>query len=257
MSPPKFQRQQLNRKPLVWAFYSIRNIANALLWELPYAFGNRSQRSVADDIREQHVDKCPAASDGLQDYLPTKGKVSTQAPKSQVAVGLTYSDGPIMAGVRLRWVASQYADLMNQESMPSYLHNDFTFAKKANIAAPTATDFILEFCRSTSSRWVSKIVSILSIAPSVRRVTCRRTGDKRWRILVLQFALYSRRRDRYGCRMWPTPLGSCMISSALPSGSTSVAIWIGIPPILTEANSLFTVAPAAFAATTVALMSDT
>jgi len=79
---------------------------------------------------DSHTESDIAAIDsgGLQDYLPTKGKVSTQAPKSQVAVGLTYSNGPITAGVRLRWVASQYADLMNQESMPSYLHNDFTFA---------------------------------------------------------------------------------------------------------------------------------
>ena len=64
----------------------------------------------------------------IHDYLPTKGKVSTQAPRFQVALGLTYADGPFTAGVRLRWVGRQYADLMNEESMPSYLHNDFTFA---------------------------------------------------------------------------------------------------------------------------------
>ncbi len=64
----------------------------------------------------------------IVDYLPTKGKVSPQAPEFQAAVGLTYKNGPFTAGVRLRWVDSQYATSMNDESMPSYLTNDFTFA---------------------------------------------------------------------------------------------------------------------------------
>lgn len=67
---------------------------------------------------------------GNPDFLPTNGKVSPQAPEFQIALGLTYEYGPFLAGVRLRWVDSQYADLMNQESMPSFLHNDFTFAYK-------------------------------------------------------------------------------------------------------------------------------
>ena len=65
---------------------------------------------------------------GLTDYLPTNGKVSVQAPKFQAAIGLTYANGPFTAGVRLRWVDSQYSDLMNQESMPSFITNDFSFS---------------------------------------------------------------------------------------------------------------------------------
>ena len=64
----------------------------------------------------------------LADSLPTSGKVSPQAPEFQAAVGLTYTNGPFKAGVRLRWVDRQYSDLMNEESMPSFLTNDFTFA---------------------------------------------------------------------------------------------------------------------------------
>lgn len=65
---------------------------------------------------------------GLPDYLPTSGKVSAQAPEFQAVLGLSYANGPFRAGVRLRWVDSQYADLMNQESMPSFLTNDFNLA---------------------------------------------------------------------------------------------------------------------------------
>ena len=67
-------------------------------------------------------------SAGLADSLPTNGKVSPQAPEFQAALGLTYTNGPFRAGVRLRWVDRQYADLMNEESMPSFVTNDFTFA---------------------------------------------------------------------------------------------------------------------------------
>jgi iron complex outermembrane receptor protein len=69
-------------------------------------------------------------SAGAQDYLPTKGKISAQAPRFQVALGLTYTNGPFTAAVRLRWVDRQYADLMNEQAMPSYFNNDFTFAYK-------------------------------------------------------------------------------------------------------------------------------
>ncbi len=72
---------------------------------------------------------------GQQDYLPTNNKYSTQAPRFQAALGLTYQHGPFTAGVRLRWVDSQYATLMNDESMPSYFHNDFTFAYRFPDAA--------------------------------------------------------------------------------------------------------------------------
>ena len=65
---------------------------------------------------------------GLVDYLPTNGKVSPQAPEFQAAVGLSYANGPFRAGVRLRWVDSQYSDLMDEESMPSFITDDFSFS---------------------------------------------------------------------------------------------------------------------------------
>jgi iron complex outermembrane receptor protein len=97
-------------------------------------FGTKPIYDIAPYVSFEYLDSHTGTnipevnSAGLQDYLPTKGKVSAQAPRFQAAVGLTYSIGPFTAGVRLRWVDRQYADLMNEESMPSYLNNDFTFA---------------------------------------------------------------------------------------------------------------------------------
>ena len=82
-----------------------------------------------DSHTESNIQTLSQVGDTTQvDYLPTDGKVSAQAPKFQAAVGLTYRKGPFTAGVRLRWVDTQYATLMNDEKMPSFLHNDFTFA---------------------------------------------------------------------------------------------------------------------------------
>jgi iron complex outermembrane receptor protein len=67
-------------------------------------------------------------ANGNQDFLPTNGKVSTQAPKYQGSLGLRYEYGPFVAGARVRWVARQYSSLTNDESLPSFIHDDFTFA---------------------------------------------------------------------------------------------------------------------------------
>lgn len=77
---------------------------------------------------------------GAQDYLPTKNKYSTQAPKFQVAAGLTYRSGGLTIGGRARWVDKQYATLMNDEKMPSYIDDQYTlaytFKKVGMLAAP-------------------------------------------------------------------------------------------------------------------------
>jgi hypothetical protein len=78
-----------------------------------------------------------------------------------------------------------------------------------------------------------------------------------WCILLLGLLLATRRRDRYGCRRWLTPLGNSISSSTFPSGSINVAFFTGVPPIWIEATSPFIVAPAAFAAATAAPISDT
>jgi iron complex outermembrane receptor protein len=99
-------------------------------------FGARPIHHVAPYVSFEYLDSHTSSNiptlnaAGAPDFLPTNGKYSPQAPKFQVAVGLTYNNGPFTAGVRLRWVDSQYATLMNDESIPSYLHNDFTFAYK-------------------------------------------------------------------------------------------------------------------------------
>lgn len=99
-------------------------------------FGSAPIYHVAPYVAFEYLDSFTGSNiadvdaNGATDYLPTRGKISPQAPEFQVAVGLTYQNGPFTAGVRLRWVDSQYSDFMNQESMPSFLHNDFTLAYK-------------------------------------------------------------------------------------------------------------------------------
>ena len=65
---------------------------------------------------------------GNQDYLPTKGKTQVQSPKVQGALGLTYQDGPLSASVRMRFVGSQYASLMDDERMPAFVTDDISFS---------------------------------------------------------------------------------------------------------------------------------
>lgn len=65
---------------------------------------------------------------GAPDFLPTKGKVQVQSPEFQGALGLTFKDGPYGADVRLRFVASQYSTLMDDEKEPGYVTDDMSFS---------------------------------------------------------------------------------------------------------------------------------
>jgi len=67
---------------------------------------------------------------GLQDYLPTSGKTSPQAPSVQIVAGLAYQYGPFSASGRLKYVGSQYATLMDDQKMPGFLTNDFSLSFK-------------------------------------------------------------------------------------------------------------------------------
>jgi iron complex outermembrane receptor protein len=65
---------------------------------------------------------------GQQDYLPTTGKTSPQAPKVQIVAGLSYENGPYKASARAKYVGSQYSTLMNDERMPGFITNDFSLS---------------------------------------------------------------------------------------------------------------------------------
>lgn len=112
------------------------NVGNQSSRGVDVQFGTRPIHHFSPYVSFEYLDSrigsnIPVINEaGEQDYLPTKGKYSTQAPKYQVSFGLTYSNGPFSAGVRVRWVDSQYATLMNDESMPSFIHDDFTIAYK-------------------------------------------------------------------------------------------------------------------------------
>jgi iron complex outermembrane receptor protein len=65
---------------------------------------------------------------GKVDYLPTAGKTQVQSPKFQGALGLTFASGPFSASLRMRFVASQYASLMDDEKMPGFVTNDISLS---------------------------------------------------------------------------------------------------------------------------------
>jgi iron complex outermembrane receptor protein len=65
---------------------------------------------------------------GIADYLPTKGKTQVQSPDVQAALGLTYTNGPFSAGVRVRFTDSQYSTLMDDEKEPAYVTDDLSIS---------------------------------------------------------------------------------------------------------------------------------
>ena len=79
------------------------------------------------------IDTNTAAIDtaGKTDYLPTAGKTQVQSPKFQGALGLTFASGPFSASLRMRFVASQYATLMDDEKMPGFITDDISFSYQA------------------------------------------------------------------------------------------------------------------------------
>ncbi|MFT8481978.1 MAG: TonB-dependent receptor [Gluconobacter cerinus] len=63
------------------------------------------------------------------DYLRTKGKQEVASPKFTGALGLTYDDGTNFANFNLRYTDSQYATLMNDQSIPSYITSDISLGR--------------------------------------------------------------------------------------------------------------------------------
>ncbi|MFW7268050.1 TonB-dependent receptor [Gluconacetobacter sp. Hr-1-5] len=55
------------------------------------------------------------------DYLRTAGKTAVRSPKYTASFGLDYDDGHFFANVDIRYVASQYSTLMNDEALPKYV----------------------------------------------------------------------------------------------------------------------------------------
>ena len=58
------------------------------------------------------------------DVLPTAGKTAIRSPKFQAALGLNYDDGTFFGQFNVKYVDSQYATFMNDESIPSYVTTD-------------------------------------------------------------------------------------------------------------------------------------
>jgi len=72
------------------------------------------------------------------DYLPTKGNDEVGSPKLLAALGLSYEDGKSYLNFNFRYTDSQYATLMNDESIPSYFTADMSVGRNL----PTIRDHI-------------------------------------------------------------------------------------------------------------------
>lgn len=55
-----------------------------------------------------------------RDVLPTKGRTMVASPKFITTLGVNYTRGPFFANLTFKWVDSQYATFMNDQSMPAY-----------------------------------------------------------------------------------------------------------------------------------------
>jgi iron complex outermembrane recepter protein len=68
-----------------------------------------------------------ATTTGQTDYLPTAGKTQILSPHYQAGLGLTYDDGHFFGNLNVRYVGTQYATLMNDETVPGYVTDSMTF----------------------------------------------------------------------------------------------------------------------------------
>ena len=57
--------------------------------------------------------------------LPTTGKIYTLVPKYMLGTALQYASGPFYARLKAKYTGSQWATLMNDELVPSYVATDF------------------------------------------------------------------------------------------------------------------------------------
>lgn len=64
------------------------------------------------------------------DYLATKGKQEVGAPQFSGSLGLTYNDGKWFGNFTLQYTGTQYATLMNDQSIPGYVTANLGFGRR-------------------------------------------------------------------------------------------------------------------------------
>jgi iron complex outermembrane receptor protein len=92
------------------------------------------------------------------DFLPTKGKRSVSSPKFQFAVGTTYDDGRLFGSSAFKYVARQYATLVNDESIKGYATLDLSVGVHlAGLIDAQRTDLRLNAINVTNPKVLSGV----------------------------------------------------------------------------------------------------
>ncbi|NHN86775.1 TonB-dependent receptor plug domain-containing protein [Acetobacter musti] len=105
------------------------------------------------------------------DYLPTKGKVAVQAPRTQAALGLDWDDGSFFANVNIKYVGSQYSTLMNDQKVPYYVTDSVTLGYRLKqLSLLKAPQFQLNLSNITGAVRRTGVYSFTSNALATRGV---------------------------------------------------------------------------------------
>jgi iron complex outermembrane receptor protein len=92
------------------------------------------------------------------DFLPTRGKRAVASPKFQFAVGTTYDDGRLFGSSAFKYVARQYATLVNDESIKGYATLDLSIGVHlAGLIDAQRTDLRLNAINVTNPKVLSGV----------------------------------------------------------------------------------------------------
>jgi len=104
------------------------------------------------------------------DYLPTKGKQEPGAPRFLATMGLSYDDGINFGTFNLRYSDAQYATLMNDQSIPSYMTADISLGRTLPKFGHVSPKIMLNLINISDQHYLSGVYGYTAAAASQRGV---------------------------------------------------------------------------------------
>lgn len=104
------------------------------------------------------------------DYLPTKGKQEPGAPKFLATAGLSYDDGANFGTFNLRYSDAQYATLMNDQSIPSYMTADISMGRRLPKIGRVSPKLMLNLINISDQHYLSGVYGYTAAANAHRGV---------------------------------------------------------------------------------------
>jgi len=104
------------------------------------------------------------------DYLPTKGKQEPGAPKFLATMGLSYDDGTNFGTFNLRYSDAQYATLMNDQSIPSYMTADISLGRNLPKFGHVLPKLMLNLINISDQHYLSGVYGYTAAATAHRGV---------------------------------------------------------------------------------------